>query len=460
MTLAPLLNAGLPGVAWPAFPTERGARKQAMLFQLDHSQWLAADEIESAQLDQLRTLLSHAQRNVPYYRSRLVSAAGDVRDMRAWRELPVMDRRTVHERANDLRSTQIPPEHGRTFELKTSGSTGLVVRVLGTDLTQFMWEVFCLRDHLWHRRDFSRKLAVLRYQRDPALKTPEGMPSAGWGPPTGDVVRTGSSRQFHLGLDIATLAEKLAAEQPGYLLTHPSVVGGLALHCLANGLQIPGLVGVRTLGESSSPDLRSLCRAAWGVPLVDMYTCQEAGYLALQCPEHEHLHVQSENVLLEVVDDSGRPCAPGEIGRVLITSLANFATPLIRYELGDYAELGEPCACGRGLPVVRQVMGRFRNLLTLPDGRRRWPVLGNEGRLREIAPIQYMQMVQTAPDSITVRLVMARPLNEPELRELTAYIQGNLGYPFHLEFEYVDDIRNPANGKVEQFISRLEPVAR
>jgi phenylacetate-CoA ligase len=104
--------------------------------------------------------------------------------------------------------------------------------------------------------------------------------------------------------------------------------------------------------------------------MVDMYTCQEAGYLALQCPDHPHYHVQSENVLLEVVDDQGLPCAPGEVGRVLVTSLNNFATPLIRYEIGDYAEVGAACSCGRGLPVLKRIMGRYRNLLTLPDGTR------------------------------------------------------------------------------------------
>jgi phenylacetate-CoA ligase len=187
-----------------------------------------------------------------------------------------------------------------------------------------------------------------------------------------------------------------------------------------------------------------------------MYTCQEAGYLALQCPEHPHYHVQAENILLEVVDDTGRPCGPGEVGRVLITSLNNFATPLIRYELGDYAKVGEPCPCGRGLPVLKRIMGRYRNLLRLPDGTRRWARLGYETSLHSIAPIELMQMIQTSLDEIKVRLVMARPLDDSEIRALTAFIHANLGYAFRLSFEYVDSIRNPANGKVEQFISLIE----
>lgn len=460
MLLEPRTESRLPGVVWPAFPNQRGVRKEALLFQLEQTQWLPAKEIERAQLVQLRSLLSHAVRNVGYYRSRVGPAAADITDLAAWRELPILDRQTLNAAGNQLVADQFPREHGKAFELKTSGSTGLVVRVRGTELTQLLWEAFCLRDHSWHRREFSRKLIVMRYQRDAELKIPEGVPSLGWGPATDDIVRTGPSRQYHLGLDIAALADALAREQPGYLLTHPSVVRGLARHCLDAGISVPGMLEVRTLGESSSPDLADLCRKAWGVSLVDMYTCQEAGYLALQCPDHSHLHVQSENVFLEVVDNAGRPCGPGQVGRVLITSLANFATPLIRYELGDCAEVGDACPCGRGLPVIRRVMGRYRNLLTMPDGALRWPVLGNEGRLRDIAPIGYMQLVQTGIETIAVRLVMARKLVESEQQDLTTYIQGNLGHPFRLQFEYVDSIRNPVNGKVEQFISRLEPTPR
>jgi phenylacetate-CoA ligase len=165
--------------------------------------------------------------------------------------------------------------------------------------------------------------------------------------------------------------------------------------------------------------------------------------------------VQSENVLLEVVDDQGLPCAPGEVGRVLVTSLNNFATPLIRYEIGDYAEVGAACSCGRGLPVLKRIMGRYRNLLTLPDGTRRWPRLGYESRLQEVAPIELMQMVQTGVEEISVRLVTARALDTTETRALTAFIQDKLGHPFRLSFDYVDTIRNPANGKIEQFISLL-----
>lgn len=454
----PHYRSSMFGMVWPTFPIQTAAQKLALLFQIEQSQWRTAEEIATSQFEQVRQVASFAAETVPYYRQQFGPGfTGEAVDKESWLDVPILSRKTLHEAGSELRSERIPAQHGPTFEMRTSGSTGLIVKTLGTELTKFFWQVFCLRDHLWHRRDFRQKLVIMRYQRDPALKTKAGQYASGWGPATDDVVLTGPSRQFDIVLDVADLAETLAAERPGYVLTHPSLMLGLARHCLDKGIRIPGLLEARTLGESSSESLRDTCRQAWGVPVVDMYTCQEAGYLGLQCPEHEHLHVQCENVLLEVVDAAGRPCRPGQIGRVLITSLNNFATPLIRYEIGDYAEVGEPCPCGRGLPVLKRVMGRYRNLLTLPDGSHRWPSMGYQGRLRDIAPIELMQMIQTSFEEIQVRLVMARALGDSEMRDLTTFIQGNLGYPFRLSFEYVDTIRNPANGKIEQFISLLGP---
>ena len=55
---------------------------------------------------------------------------------------------------------------------------------------------------------------------------------------------------------------------------------------------------------------------------------------------------------MEVPGYTGRPCALGEVGRAIVTPLQIFITQLIRYELGYFAEVGETCACGHGLPTV------------------------------------------------------------------------------------------------------------
>ena len=119
-------------------------------------------------------------------------------------------------------------------------------------------------------------------------------------------------------------------------------------------------------------------------------------------------------MIVEVVDASGEACRPGEIGQVLVTPLFNYATPLLRYELGDYAEVGEACACGRGLPVLRRILGRERNaLLGTQTGERYWPAFGSR-TFTEIAPIIQHQFVQRDLKSIEARFITERPLTTTE----------------------------------------------
>jgi phenylacetate-CoA ligase len=131
----------------------------------------------------------------------------------------------------------------------------------------------------------------------------------------------------------------------------------------------------------------------------------------------------------------------------------NLATPLIRYELGDYVTVGEPCACGRGLPVIDQVLGRVRNLVRTPDGRRYWPV--GLGKLRSMTSVRQFQYVQSAPDTIQLRLVLNRPLTEEEHGQAVELVRTALGYPFRVEIMPVSEIARGPTGKFEEFLSVL-----
>src|SRR3970282_1475490 len=99
-----------------------------------------------------------------------------------------------------------------------------------------------------------------------------------------------------------------------YLLSHPSNLAELAKLSLAQNVRFPRLREVRTSGELLTQEVRDLCRQAWDVPVTDMYSANEVGYIALQCPQHEHYHVQPEDVIVEVLDERGEPCAPGQTG--------------------------------------------------------------------------------------------------------------------------------------------------
>ncbi len=115
----------------------------------------------------------------------------------------------------------------------------------------------------------------------------------------------------------------------------------------------------QAIGEllADAGDLR--IEAAFGVPARDVYACPEAGFLASPCPQGHGLHVHAEHVLLEVLDEHDRPCLPGQAGRVVLTTLHNSLTPLVRYETLDEAIPGPTaCPCGRGLPLLAKVWSK------------------------------------------------------------------------------------------------------
>jgi phenylacetate-CoA ligase len=144
------------------------------------------------------------------------------------------------------------------------------------------------------------------------------------------------------------------------------------------------------------------------------------------------------------------------VGRVLATPLHNFATPLLRYEVGDYAEVGvDPCPCGRGLPVIRRVVGRARNLLRLPDGRRIWPSVGILA-IAETSPIRQAQVVQDSPDHVELRYVADRALTADEATAVRQILLDRLGHPFDLSLARLAEIPRSAGGKFEDFLSLLD----
>jgi phenylacetate-CoA ligase len=128
--------------------------------------------------------------------------------------------------------------------------------------------------------------------------------------------------------------------------------------------------------------------------------------------------------------------------------------PLLRYSIGDYARVGGPCPCGRGLPVLTSIAGRVRNMLALPSGERFWPRVGSI-RYRDVLPVRQFQMAQTGRTSLELRLVADRKGTPGEEAKLTAMVAAWAGYPFAVTYRYLDEIPRGAAGKYEDFKSGL-----
>jgi len=187
------LKSAVNSIVWPALPSLNASNLLAMQYLLGQSQWLTPEEIKDKQLHQLSEILYYARRNVPFYRKqfkRLFKAHTKI-DWDLWHDLPILTRSDIQDQGKNILSTLIPKEHGKTSEVSTSGSTGKPVTVWQTELTSFFWRVFTLREHLWHHRDFSGKLAAIRYIADPQGQSSNGKKFTGWGPATKSIVTTG-----------------------------------------------------------------------------------------------------------------------------------------------------------------------------------------------------------------------------------------------------------------------------
>ncbi|WP_341703435.1 AMP-binding protein [Ferrovibrio sp.] len=451
---------------WPQIPNPWAAGIAALLYQLEQTQWWPEADLAERQWRQTKAILQHAWATTPLYREiygRAGLAPDDIRSRKDWQRLPVVDRSMLQAAGAAWRSDSPPQDHGALLQHFTSGSSGRPLHSISTTLTHLFKTALVLRQHQWAGRKLGCKAAFIEEVDGGAAA---GIRHSGtWEKATEHVVRTGPALAISLRLDTATQLEQLRAFEPSYLIAYPSVIEALARHCLSHRISLPFLQQVGCFGEVLDPACRTLARQAWNVRIVDMYSAKEAGPIALQCPVHDCYHEQPEAMLVEILDADGRECRPGETGRVVLTSLHNFAAPLIRYEIGDLATRGRTCACGRTLPVIERILGRQRNMLRYPDGSARWPSLSETGfaavfaQAGDMPPVQQFQLVQHSLARIEARLVTARPYTAAEEALLADYLHGEFGPHWQIDFSYPDAIARGPTGKFEDFLSHVAPEA-
>ncbi|MDB5803825.1 MAG: hypothetical protein JWN73_1147 [Betaproteobacteria bacterium] len=449
--------SAVTGQVWPAVPQAAGQTMLAAQFQLERSQWWPAETLARRQLEQLRSLTAFALKQVPHYRELIAQHLPEVaRDpnsltWESFAQWPILNKADLRDRGTAMLAAALPQDHGGMSWNFTSGSTGVPVRCALTMVAHFFRSALALRSYIWHDLDFSLKYADIR----PGIGAGR---APGWGASTNAAFATGPSASLPTTTDLNAQLDWLLAEAPGYLHSTPSNLRALVLRSRETGRIPRGLDAVVSYAESLPVDLRQLLREVWNTRLIDIYSCTETGTIALQCPRHDHYHVQSELVIAEVLRDDGSSCATGEVGRLVLTDLCNFGMPLIRYEIGDYAEAGATCDCGRQLPVLKRIMGRRRNMAVDPDGRVFWPAFPSDAWY-QIAPVRQAQLVQHTPASIEVRYVMERDLSEAEQAQIAAIQGSEMRYPFEFRFSRVSAIARSPGEKFEEFISLCLPEA-
>jgi len=407
------------------------------------------------QRKQLERLLRHAKETVPFYRDRLTEVArdGGAIDWERWSELPILTRQDLLAHREAMQSVRLPLAHGRVFADTTSGSTGPSITVSRSELSVHFNAAVMFRTRSWYNFDWRRELYIWVEKETGAPVREEGPV---WGPPWLPE-SVGRSYSVSRLADVAEVLNELQLRQPGYLTTRPKNAQFIALEAKRAGVKIP-LRAILGYSTGILPDERDDCLDAFGAPMIGQYGSKEGQLIAVQCPTGDHYHVNDEAVLVEILDQEGRPCPPGQVGRVVITQLWNFAQPIIRYDHGDLAMLGSDCPCGRTLTVLDRIVGRTTQLFRFPDGTRVAPVVP-ERVIRAMLNAQYWQLAQVEPFLVEVRYVPFEDglLAEESSSAIAEIVRQRTHPDVRVICRPVTDLHRVEGGKFLQTVCELAP---
>jgi phenylacetate-CoA ligase len=197
---------------------------------------------------------------------------------------------------------------------------------------------------------------------------------------------------------------------------------------------------------------RELIEDVFKAPIFETYGSREFMLIGAECEHHAGLHLSMENLLVEILNDDGSPTAHGQEGNVVVTDLFNYGMPFIRYVNGDRAVAGfDMCPCGRGLPLLKKVVGRQLDTLDTPDGRK-IPGEFFPHLIKEFPAVRRFQVVQEKPELITLKLVVDGGLTLADREHLLTEVRKCTGTQVDVKLQMVDDIPLTNAGKLKVVI--------
>jgi phenylacetate-CoA ligase len=254
--------------------------------------------------------------------------------------------------------------------------------------------------------------------------------------------------------------------QPGLLSAYPSALLLLAQEQLAGRLHIqPAFLG--SAGETLTPSARHQIETAFACPVVDLYNATEVNGSTFVCRSGA-MHFSADWFVFEPVDEHHRSVPAGEPSySLLVTNLANYIQPIIRYELGDSMTiLSRPCACGSPMPAF-QVEGRTDEILSFQgsDGVQvQLLPLALETVVEETPGLRRFQLIQTGLRTLTLRLEVQLGVDEAvvwlaaEARLMSFLTARGLG-DLNLERSQEAPRPNAHGGKLRHVYSELRARA-
>ncbi|MDE2277585.1 MAG: phenylacetate--CoA ligase family protein [Burkholderiales bacterium] len=420
---------------------------------LEASQWWPPERLQALQLERLRALLAEAGRHVPYYRS-LFSAQGfepaQLQSVADLQRLPLLTKALIRAHTADLQHAQAQG----LARFNTGGSSGEpLVFYIG-------------RERVSH--DVAAKWRATRWWGvdigDPEIVV--------WGSP----IELGSQDRARAWRDRLMRTELLPAfemsdakldgfvaairhRRPKMLFGYPSALSYIARHAEARGQRMDdrGIRVAFVTSERLYEEQRSTISRVFGCPVANGYGGRDAGFIAHECPQGG-MHLTAEDIVVEIVDPQGRVLPPGQAGEVVVTHLATKDFPFIRYRTGDVAVLDDrPCACGRGLPMLKEIQGRTTDFVVAADG----TVMHGLALiyiLRDLPQVRQFKIVQESLHRTRLLIVAESPLGAALQADIVRQVRARLGAAVEVVIEPVREIAPERSGKHRYVVSHIEAV--
>jgi phenylacetate-CoA ligase len=438
-------------ISIPLWVAKNRSPRLRYLRELERSQYLSAERLRALQLEKIRGMLEHAYRETAYYR-KLLDGVGlrpdAVRTFDDFRRIPVLTKAQVRESHGEMLATSL--RSGHLSEFRTGGSTGSPVTVLKDPLTIELSNASAWRVFRW---------AGWR------LGEPWGLI---WGNPPTSLTRKESllntliSPEIYLDTmsltneSMQAFVEKWGKLKPTIMRGHSHSIYIFAAYCARQRIDCVRPTAIISSSMMLLAPERRVIEQAFRCKVTDLYGCEEVGLIACECERHNGMHVDAENVFVEILGEDGQAAPPGEDGAIVVTSLIGKAMPMIRYRMGDMGSFAQrTCDCGRSLPLLNGVAGRVADFLVRRDGSIVAGVSLVERTLTRFPGIAQMQLIQDNPDEITVNVVRDADYDQHTQDGLIAELKGSVGAHNTVHIRFVAAIPQEPSGKYRFAISKV-----
>lgn len=389
------------------------------------------------QKKQLQNLLQHAVQASEFWRKRLGTRS--VRDI-GISDIPVLDRGDVVKQVETEGSLLRTNGGITTKKFATSGSSGTPASFFVSAMNEQYNTVRSLAQYFMEGRDLTLNRTRIYRAPKPIEKGFSSHTSEHGLGPLSPMLKCGISKDilsYRLNRDL--LLEELSKQPIGYLVAQPGFVEALFHDGDVSFLSRNGTEMFIATDEEADDGLREKFAAA-RIPVRAVYSSNEVGYIAAECKIcPKSFHVAESNVIVEIDNRDSVTVDGRKLGRVLVTHLHSYATPFVRYEIGDFAALSESCPCGHQGSVLTHIYGKKKRLLKRADGSVS-PFSVTARNILAIVKCDEYRIRQTGLKTIDVEIGGAGELSDSQTASLQSLFRERAGDEFEIRVKAVQRI--------------------